>query len=97
MNTVAQAQSAWKAIHALATPDTAVMLFHARFKASQRDRLEKECVRCFGKDGAHRPQKAILVCTQVVEQSLDLDFDGMITQIAPHRPFAATRRPRASP
>ena len=83
MNTVAQAQSAWKAIRALATPDTAVMLFHARFKASQRDRLEKECVRCFGKDGAHRPQKAILVCTQVVEQSLDLDFDGMITQIAP--------------
>ena len=59
------------------------MLFHARFKASQRDHLEKECVRLFGKDGAHRPQKAILVCTQVVEQSLDLDFDGMITQIAP--------------
>ena len=83
MNTVAQAQSAWKAIRALATEDTLVMLFHARFKASKRDALERECVRLFGRDGTHRPQKAILVCTQVVEQSLDLDFDGMITQIAP--------------
>lgn len=30
-----------------------------------------------------RPKRAILVATQVVEQSLDLDFDEMITEIAP--------------
>ena len=31
----------------------------------------------------HRPQRAVLVATQVIEQSLDLDFDLMVSEIAP--------------
>jgi CRISPR-associated endonuclease/helicase Cas3 len=41
----------------------------------------------FGKTATHgngeRPRRAILVATQVVEQSLDVDFDFLLTQIAP--------------
>ena len=36
----------------------------------------------FGK-GGKRPDKAVLVATQVVEQSLDLDFDLMVSDHAP--------------
>ena len=38
----------------------------------------------FGKEASEkRPQRAILVATQVVEQSLDVDFDVMLSQLAP--------------
>lgn len=58
-----------------------VTLFHARFLYKDRQRIEKEVCKAFG--GNERPKKAILVATQVVEQSLDLDFDAMITDLAP--------------
>ncbi|MBO1437419.1 CRISPR-associated helicase Cas3' [Meiothermus sp. CFH 77666] len=63
------------------------MLFHARFPAEDRARLEDEVLARFGKDSTlengQRPQKAVLVATQVVEQSLDLDFDLMVSDLAP--------------
>ncbi|MEG0767075.1 MAG: CRISPR-associated helicase Cas3', partial [Clostridia bacterium] len=80
LNTIAEAQEVYCALKELAFEE--VLLFHARFEADRRNALEREVVALFGKDG-HRPQRAILVCTQVVEQSLDLDFDAMITAIAP--------------
>lgn len=49
----------------------------------QRDEIERECIRLFGKEKNFRPAKAILVATQVVEQSLDVDFDAMFTALAP--------------
>lgn len=62
-------------------------LFHARFVASHRGEIEKTISRCFGKTATHgngeRPRRAILVATQMVEQSLDVDFDFLLTQIAP--------------
>ena len=67
-------------------------LFHARFPAARRSEIEKEVLAFFDKrsiaDGnkppeTTRPKRAILVATQVVEQSLDLDFDVMISDLAP--------------
>lgn len=81
LNTVDKAQAVYRAIKAEGFQD--VMLFHARFLSGRRRQIEKTCVRRFGKNAGERPERAILVCTQVVEQSLDVDFDGMMTELAP--------------
>ena len=67
-----------------------LMLFHARFPADDRKQIEDSVLKKFGKpidkDGTNapeRPPRAILIATQVVEQSLDLDFDVMISDLAP--------------
>ena len=80
LNTVRQAQAVYRELKRHG--ETQVMLFHARFTAKRRAEIEEQCIKVFGKGGA-RPERMILVCTQVVEQSLDVDFDVMITQLAP--------------
>ncbi len=57
-------------------------LLHARFTAA--DRLQHEAVlqRRFGRNGSDRAGR-VLVATQVVEASLDLDFDLMVSDLAP--------------
>ena len=82
VNTVNEAQSVYKALKS-ADFDGRLLLFHARFPAKRRDEIERECIRLFGRDRSCRPRKAILVATQVVEMSLDLDFDAMLSSIAP--------------
>jgi CRISPR-associated endonuclease/helicase Cas3 len=62
--------------------DTEVYLFHARFPADKRQVREDTALALFGKNG-ERKGKKILIATQVAEQSLDLDFDFMITDLAP--------------
>ncbi len=59
-----------------------VWLFHARYPPAWRGDIENEVLEAFGKDG-ERPRRAILVATQIIEQSLDLDFDLMISRTAP--------------
>lgn len=80
MNTVRQAQAVYRELRTRG--EGQVMLFHARFTARRRAEIEKKCIHLFGK-GEDRPERMILICTQVVEQSLDVDFDAMITQLAP--------------
>lgn len=81
MNTVKQAQAVYLEIKQRWNQD--LLLFHAQFPAGRRAELEKACVRRYGKDKTGRPERSILVATQVVEQSLDVDFDAMITAVAP--------------
>lgn len=82
LNTVAQAQQVYQELKERNATEF-LLLFHARFPAGRRDEIETQCLRLFGKDKSYRPNKAILVATQVCEQSLDLDFDVMMTAIAP--------------
>lgn len=72
--------------------DTECSLFHARMLRMWRREREEEVLRKFGKGekqaddtytNQHRPFRAVLVATQVIEQSLDLDFDFMVSEIAP--------------
>lgn len=59
-----------------------VILLHSGFIATERIRKEQELLRTIGK-GAERPYQKIIVGTQVIEQSLDIDFDVLISDLAP--------------
>ncbi|MSM41137.1 MAG: CRISPR-associated helicase/endonuclease Cas3 [Geobacter sp.] len=59
-----------------------VDLFHARYCFAHRQRKEKRVIMRFGLKGKRRRGR-ILVATQVAEQSLDVDFDWLITQLCP--------------
>ena len=60
-----------------------VWLFHARFPPVWRSKIEEKVKAAFGKEDGQRPKRKILVATQIIEQSLDLDFDLMISRTAP--------------
>ncbi|NKN38465.1 CRISPR-associated helicase Cas3' [Agrobacterium sp. a22-2] len=65
-------------------PADRLTLFHARFAVGDRMAIEERVLQLFGpKSGLERRAGQILVATQVVEQSLDLDFDVMISDLAP--------------
>lgn len=88
VNTVGEAQKVYSLLREKATADVDLILFHARFPAKRRQTIEDKCIAYFGKGRpglgkVTRPKRAILVASQVVEQSLDIDFDAMITAVAP--------------
>ncbi|MGH8965392.1 MAG: CRISPR-associated helicase Cas3', partial [Actinomycetes bacterium] len=62
-----------------------VTITHSRFLACDRAALDLSLLRRFGPPGdkTERPHCHIVVASQVVEQSLDVDFDLMITDLAP--------------
>lgn len=59
-----------------------VALLHSSFIATERYSKEKQLIDTIGKDGK-RPHFKIIIGTQVIEQSLDIDFDVLITDLAP--------------
>lgn len=70
------------AVEALRKAGVQADLLHARFALCDRLRLELAALSRFGKTGTDRMGK-VLVATQVVESSLDLDFDVMVSDLAP--------------
>ena len=60
-----------------------VALFHARFAMGDRLGVERAIVGRFGKQGDPTRRPGVLVATQVIEQSLDLDFDLLVSDLAP--------------
>jgi CRISPR-associated endonuclease/helicase Cas3 len=82
-NTVGRAQEIYQSVReAKVVPEENLILFHARFPFAWRERIERRVRSLFGKDG-ERPKRAVVVATQVIEQSLDLDFDLMVSDLAP--------------
>ncbi|GAA4781669.1 HD domain-containing protein [Streptomyces ziwulingensis] len=59
-----------------------VQLLHARFPGEVREARTREVTEGLGRGGP-RPLRRIVVATQVVEQSLDLDADIVISDLAP--------------
>lgn len=65
-------------------PKVEKMLIHSRYRRKDRAELEQILTNEFNGDGnnpGHKP--CLVVSTQVVEVSLDISFDRMITQAAP--------------
>ncbi|HEX3787514.1 MAG TPA: CRISPR-associated helicase Cas3' [Pseudonocardiaceae bacterium] len=62
-----------------------VTVNHSRFLSCDRARIDRQLLRQFGPPGTDtaRPPLHIVVASQVVEQSLDVDFDLLVTDLAP--------------
>ncbi|MFI0397376.1 CRISPR-associated helicase Cas3' [Paracoccus jiaweipingae] len=69
-------------VQALRAAGVPADLLHARFALDDRLRHEQAALDRFGKDGQDRAGR-VLVATQVVESSLDLDLDVMVSDLAP--------------
>lgn len=84
VNTVKRAQTLAKVFQEDPTikADTYLMVLHSAFLAPERSAQEEALQKCIGKNG-QRPHKMIVIGTQVLEQSLDIDFDVLYTDIAP--------------
>jgi len=81
-NTVARAQAWYDAAKAACNEGTNVGLLHSKFPAFRRSELEGRWIDALGLSG-ERPSGCVLVATQVVEQSVDIDADMLITELAP--------------
>lgn len=81
VNTVKKAQDLAKKIEVIFGKDS-FELIHSRFIDTERIRKEQELLSLIGKGGS-RPNRKIYIGTQVIEQSLDIDFDVMVTELAP--------------
>lgn len=88
--TVAEAQRTYRDVCAafpgLAAQPGGVRLLHSRYPADVRAAITADCEAAYGKPGegpvSVRPG-SVLVATQVVEQSLDFDFDLVVSDLAP--------------
>ena len=82
-NTVRRAQETYEQLRETFGED--VSLNHARFTISDRLARDADLLRRFGspRRRPERPHRAIVVATQVVEQSLDVDFALLVTDLAP--------------
>lgn len=82
-NTVSRAQETFKRLRSMIREDgPRIGLLHSRFPMIRREQLEEDWMDALGRNGP-RPQGCILVATQVVEQSVDVDADLLITDLAP--------------
>lgn len=84
-NTVPDAREAFTLLSGLDELSNGhVHLFHSRYSLGDRLDIEQLCLNLFGQQSTSDKRKGqVLIATQVIEQSLDLDFDIMISDLAP--------------
>lgn len=87
--TVGRAQATYRTLRER-NPEGKTVLLHSRFTAEDRAEKEKYLLAALGKNPSdpeqpnpNRPEQLTVVATQVLEQSLDIDFDCMVTDVAP--------------
>lgn len=83
VNTVRKAQEIAAELQS-AFPKAEVIIMHAQFIMTDRAKREEQILKRVGKHSTPESRRRlIIVGTQVLEQSLDLDFDLMITELCP--------------
>lgn len=83
MNTVADAICVYDKIKKNKKNDCKIILYHSRMTTNARDETSRKILAMCGKNRTERPERVIIVGTQVLEQSLDIDVDYIITAICP--------------
>ncbi len=81
-NTVPRAQNIFRNLQRLSPGNIDLMLLHSQFPLDARQKREGDLKDKYGPAG-NRSRHGIVVGTQVLEQSLDLDFDVMVSDLAP--------------
>ncbi|MBN8492951.1 MAG: CRISPR-associated helicase Cas3' [Burkholderiales bacterium] len=82
-NTIADALDARTALATQVAADR-ITLFHARFALGDRLDIEEAVLAAFGPEsGPEQRRGRLLIATQVAEQSLDVDFDLVVSDLAP--------------
>lgn len=84
-NTVAKSQEIYGKLAASCPSSVECGLIHSRFPLCERERKESYWSGLYGKHSAEdrRMRGRILVGTQVLEQSIDIDADFLVTRLAP--------------
>lgn len=84
-STVAVAQARYESVCSRVGAGTEVLLLHARMRPLERGPIEQRLIGLLGPQctGEHRPHRLVVIATQVIEQSLDLDFDVILADLAP--------------
>ncbi len=83
VNTVRKAQEIADAVKK-AMPDKTIILFHSQFLMPDRTETERRLMERIGKHSTPEARNNLVVVgTQVMEQSLDVDFDVLITELCP--------------
>ena len=87
-NTVATAQEWFCLLKAtMSENEFPIGLLHSKFTGTDREQIENDWMAKLGKspesDSNPRPHGSILVATQIVEQSVDIDADWMLSELAP--------------
>ena len=83
-NTVDDAQQTYRKLQSSNVEGgPSIALLHSRFPFFRREQLETEWMSRLGRGSISRPNGCVLVSTQVAEQSVDLDSDLLITDLAP--------------
>lgn len=81
-NTVVRAQEFARAVRTIAGAN--VILYHAQYIIPDRMEREETLKRTIGKNSDAKIRSgAVVIGTQVLEQSLDIDFDILITDLCP--------------
>lgn len=85
-NTVGEAQKSWHdwCARAAAAGWPEPLLYHARFVPGDRAEAEKRLLAATGKESAPEHRRArLIIATQAAEQSLDIDCDELVSDLAP--------------
>ncbi len=82
VNTVDKAQSIYRGLSDR-YGENEVRLLHSRFTAVDRSFNETEIREALGPKRERPPYRLFVIGTQVIEQSLDLDFDVLFTELCP--------------
>ena len=83
VNTVKKAQKIAQLLRE-SLPGKEVQLFHAQFLMPDRAAREKQLMERIGKESVPESRNGLIVVgTQVMEQSLDIDLDVLVTELCP--------------
>ena len=85
-STIRAAQETYEAVRSLDSTlrqGESVEIIHSRMPQGRRRARSESMLEKFGSETDSRPERMVLVATQVVEQSFDVDFDLLITDPAP--------------